>query len=93
MSTDYTDPAPKWTREEIFFLKNNAGVATDKELTIQLNDIFGTSRKPAAVRKQRQRLGIVKANGRGRCEVKEVKNMKKEKDVKAEEKDPKNPAT
>ncbi len=52
-----------WTYGDITFIKDNADKLTDKEISKILN------RSISSVRKERQRLGIKKKSGRGRCEV------------------------
>lgn len=59
----------KWTKIEIEILKQHVSTHTDQ----QIADILTNKQKKrislSAVRKQRQRLGIRKAAGRGICKV------------------------
>jgi hypothetical protein len=52
----------KWTERDKEFLRDNAASMTDEEIAKQLGKFTA-----AAVRKMRQRLGIRKQRGRGRC--------------------------
>ena len=58
-----------WEESEKAFIRNNADRMKDKELAIKLTQITGRTVSIQAVRKQRQKLGIVKAKGRGKCAV------------------------
>ena len=49
------------SKEELQYIAENAGLLTDKQMAASLGKSI------AAVRKARQRLGIAKMNGRGRC--------------------------
>lgn len=56
-----------WTNEEKEFIRNNAGMMTDKVLAIKLSQITGRRVSLQSVRKQRQKMGISKQPGRGIC--------------------------
>ena len=56
-----------WTNEEKDFIRNNAGMMTDKVLSIKLSQITGRRVSLQSVRKQRQKMGISKQPGRGVC--------------------------
>ena len=53
-----------YTQEELDFVRDNAATLTDLRLTDAFNDQFGKAVSFSAMRKLRQRLGIVKKNGR-----------------------------
>ena len=53
-----------YTQEELDFVKDNASILTDSRLTDAFNDQFGKAVSFSAIRKLRQRLGVVKKNGR-----------------------------
>lgn len=58
-----------WTETEKNFIRANAGVMKDRELAVKLTEMTGRNVSMQAVRKQRQKLGIKKAYGRGKCSV------------------------
>ncbi len=58
-----------WEESEKAFIRNNASTMKDKELAVKLTQITGRNVSIQAVRKQRQKMGITKARGRGRCAV------------------------
>jgi Mn-dependent DtxR family transcriptional regulator len=49
----------RWSEEEKFFLKQNAGTMRDVDIADKLNKTI------KAVREMRRRLGIIKKSGRG----------------------------
>jgi hypothetical protein len=61
----------KWSEAEKAFIRQNAGKMTDAKLTEELKKMSqrGAELKVGSVRKMRQRLGIKKESGRGRCKV------------------------
>ena len=61
-----------WSESEKDFIKNNAGIMTDNILAIKLSQITGRNVTLQAVRKQRQKLGIAKIPGRGKCGIVQV---------------------
>lgn len=58
-----------YTQEELDFVKDNASILTDSRLTDAFNDQFGKAVSFSAIRKLRQRLGVVKKNGRPKKKV------------------------
>ena len=62
-----------WKKDEKDFIRNNAGIMTDKILAITLTQITGRNVTLQAVRKQRQATGISKKPGRGICGIVEPK--------------------
>lgn len=58
-----------WKEHERAFIRDNANTMKDKELAVKLSKISGRNVTIQAVRKQRQKLGITKAQGRGICSV------------------------
>jgi len=55
-----------YTQEELDFVRDNAVALTDLRLTDAFNDQFGKAVSFSAIRKLRQRLGVVKKHGRPR---------------------------
>jgi len=53
-----------YSKIELDFIKDNAATLTDAKLTSAFNDQFGKTVSFAAMRKLRQRLGVVKKSGR-----------------------------
>tara|TARA_R100000664_G_C2717415_1_gene112010 strand:- start:374 stop:571 length:198 start_codon:yes stop_codon:yes gene_type:complete len=62
----------KWTQADKQFIKDHAWNVKDKDLAIELSERNQRSVSIDAVRKLRQRMGIFKKSGRGRCELKEL---------------------
>lgn len=58
-----------WKEHEQQFIRDNAGRMKDKELAVKLTQITGRHVTIQAVRKQRQKMGIEKAKGRGICKI------------------------
>lgn len=58
-----------WTPEVVEFIKENAATLKDKELAEKVSELVGKPVSLQSVRKQRQKVGVVKAAGRGKCEV------------------------
>ncbi len=58
-----------WTPEVVEFIKENAAKLKDKELAEKVSELVGKPVSLQSVRKQRQKIGIAKAAGRGKCEV------------------------
>lgn len=58
-----------WQEHEKKFIRDNAGILKDSELAAKLTKITGRQVSLQAVRKQRQKMGITKEPGRGRCKV------------------------
>ena len=61
----------KWTLEDKQFIRENASSIKDKDLATVLSSRNQRIVSIDAVRKLRQRLGIIKKSGRGKCELKE----------------------
>ena len=62
----------KWTLKDKQFVREHASHVKDKDLAVELSL---RNKRPVtldAVRKLRQRLGIIKKSGRGRCELEET---------------------
>ena len=62
----------KWTTEDKRFIRENAHHIKDKDLAKELSLRNQRSVSLDSVRKLRQRLGIIKKRGRGRCELEET---------------------
>lgn len=58
-----------WTEIEKQFIRDNAATMKDKELAEELTRKTGRIITTQSVRKQRQKLGIQKKQGRGVCGV------------------------
>ena len=69
-----------WSEAERQFIRENAGILTDKAGSEQLTRITGRKVTIHAWRKQRQKMGISKKPGRGICKI-----QKKEENVCNEE--------
>ena len=63
-----------WSSLEKQFIRDNASTMKDKELAVKLSEITRRAISLQAVRKQRQKLGLSKICGRGRCELKCLNN-------------------
>jgi len=61
----------KWTTEDKQFVRENASKVKDKDLAIELSIRNQRMVSLDSIRKLRQRLGIIKKRGRGRCELEE----------------------
>ena len=62
----------KWTLKDKQFVREHAAHIKDKDLAIELSLRNKRTVTLDAVRKLRQRLGIIKKSGRGRCELEET---------------------
>ena len=58
-----------YTQEELDFVKVHAATLTDSRLTDAFNDQFGKTVSFSAIRKLRQRWGVVKKHGRPKKKV------------------------
>lgn len=58
-----------WTEAEKLFIKQHADKIKDSDMAIQLSQRTGRKVTLQALRKQRRKLGIVKARGRGFCQI------------------------
>ena len=61
----------RWTSKDKQFIGENAHHTKDKDLAKELSLRNQRNISLDAVRKLRQRLGIIKKRGRGRCELEE----------------------
>ncbi len=61
----------KWTMKDKQFVREHAANIKDKDLAKELSVRNQRNISLDAVRKLRQRLGIIKKSGRGRCELEE----------------------
>ena len=59
-----------WSETEYQFLRKNAYLYKDVVLAEQLAKLTGRQINLQSLRKQRQKLGLMKAQGRGKCEAK-----------------------
>jgi hypothetical protein len=59
----------KWSESEKNFIRNNAHLMKDKEIADLLTKQSGREVTLQAVRKVRQKMGIKKKSGRGRCDL------------------------
>lgn len=57
----------KWTEREKEYIRDNAATVKDKDLAANLTEMSGRKITLDAVRKIRQKLGIIKKSGRGIC--------------------------
>lgn len=65
-----------WSEAERQFIRDNAGKLKDKQLAAKLTQTTGRLISIQSVRKQRQKMGITKKPGRGKCEVKGANEKK-----------------
>ena len=61
----------KWTTADKQFVREHASTIKDKDLAVALSNKHRRLISIDAIRKLRQRLGIIKKSGRGRCELRE----------------------
>ena len=61
----------RWSSEDKQFVREHAHNTKDKDLAKELSLRNQRNISLDAVRKLRQRLGIIKKSGRGRCELEE----------------------
>lgn len=59
-----------WTLDELHFIRGNAGTMKDKDLASAISAKRGKDVSVQSVRKQRQKMGVVKQSGRGKCAIK-----------------------
>lgn len=74
----------KWSETERQFIRENAGILTDSVIRDKLQQMSGKAISLQALRKQRQKLGILKLSGRGKCVVRPsdyVPRVKKEPEI------------
>ena len=67
----------KWSDGELGFVRDNIGLLSDQELANKLKDMTGENITTGMVRRQRRKLGIVKARGR-RKKVRDIKELQSE---------------
>lgn len=67
----------KWSDGELGFVRDNISLLSDQELANKLKDMTGENITTGMVRRQRRKLGIVKARGR-RKKVRDVKELQSE---------------
>lgn len=65
-----------WSNSEKQFIKDNANNMKDIDLAARLSQLTGRTVSLQSVRKQRQKMGIVKNPGRGICGVKGQPQLK-----------------
>lgn len=58
-----------WSNSEKQYIKDNAHTMKDTDLMQKLCELTGRSISLQALRKQRRKLGIIKCQGRGKCEI------------------------
>jgi len=61
----------KWDAADRRYVRENAATMKDKDIAKELSVRNGREVSLGAVRKLRQRMGIIKKSGRGRCELEE----------------------
>lgn len=62
-----------WTEVEKQYIRENSLIIKDVEIAKILSDKRGKIISVQSIRKQRQKLGILKASGRGYCKAAEKK--------------------
>lgn len=67
----------KWSDAELGFVRDNIGFLSDDELANKLSVMTGENITTSMIRRQRRKLGIVKARGR-RKKVRDVKELQSE---------------
>ena len=65
-----------WSESEKKYLMDNCGVVKDTVLASQMSTMTGRKISVQSLRKQRQKLGLLKKPGRGKCQLrnKEINN-------------------
>jgi len=58
-----------WNEKERQFIREHAGKIKDTDLAAQLTQMTGRRITLQSLRKQRRKLGIIKARGRGICQI------------------------
>jgi hypothetical protein len=61
-----------WSEAEKKFIKDNASILKDAVIAEKLTEMSGRKIGIQSVRKQRQKLGLLKASGRGFCKLRPV---------------------
>lgn len=67
----------KWSDAELGFVRDNISLLSDEELANKLSVMTNENITTGMVRRQRRKLGIVKARGR-RKKVRDVKELQSE---------------
>lgn len=67
----------KWSDAELGFVRDNINVLSDCELANKLSTMTGENITTGMVRRQRRKLGIVKARGR-RKKIKDIPQVQTE---------------
>jgi hypothetical protein len=62
-----------WSEAEKQFIRENATKIKDSDIAKMLSSNTGRKISIQSVRKQRQKLGLLKASGRGLCQLREKK--------------------
>lgn len=60
---------PTWTEAELQLIRDKAAVLKDKDLAQVISTLIGKPVSVQSVRKQRQKLGLAKQSGRGKCAI------------------------
>lgn len=63
-----------WSDAEKAYIRANAGKIKDEEIRKKLVEMRGRQISLQSLRKQRQKLGIYKVSGRGKCSIKGENN-------------------
>lgn len=64
----------KWTEAELQYIKSNLSIFSDEELSAKLCEMTGENITYGMVRRQRRKLGVVKARGRRKKNVLQQEN-------------------
>ena len=64
----------KWSDAELGYIRDNIGVLSDNELASKMCGMTGENITTGMIRRQRRKLGIVKARGR-RKKVKDIQQV------------------
>lgn len=59
----------KWTPAQLEYIRANAGKMKDKDIAAELSRLSARTISLQSIRKQRQFLGLKKAQGRGVCSL------------------------
>lgn len=59
----------KWTDAELQYINSNISIFSDQELAAKLSEMTGENITYGMVRRQRRKLGVVKARGRRKKNV------------------------
>jgi hypothetical protein len=64
-----------WKEVEKEFIKQNASILKDAVVREELQKLTGRTISLQAIRKQRQKMGLLKVSGRGYCKLKTTTNV------------------